>query len=80
MAYSINRFSSPASGITVADGATNNTFDIVLIGKGFTNYGEIIQENLVHILENFARNTAPSNPTPGQLYRLRSAPLQGGSL
>jgi len=68
MAYSINRFSSPASGITVADGATNNTFDITLIGKGFTNYGEIIQENLVHILENFARNTAPSSPTPGQLW------------
>ena len=68
MAYSINRFSSPASGITVADGATNNTFDITLIGKGFTNYGETIQENILHILENFARNTAPSNPTPGQLW------------
>ncbi len=68
MAYSINRFSSPASGITVADGATNNTFDITIIGKGFTNYGEIIQENLVHMLENFNRTTAPSTPTPGQLW------------
>lgn len=68
MAYSINRFSSPASGITVADGATNNTFDITIIGKGFTNYGEIIQENLVHMLENFNRTTAPSSPTPGQLW------------
>jgi len=68
MAYSINRFSSPASGITVADGAVNNTFDITIIGKGFTNYGEIIQENLVHMLENFNRTTAPSSPTPGQLW------------
>jgi len=61
MAYAINRFGSP-------DGATNNTFDITLIGKGFTNYGEIIQENLVHMLENFNRATPPSSPTPGQLW------------
>jgi len=68
MAYSINRTSSPASGITVADGSVNNTFDIAFIGKGYTNYGEIIQENMLHIMENFARATPPTNPTPGQLW------------
>lgn len=68
MAYSVNRTSNPASGITVADGSINNTFDIALIGKGYTNYGELIQENMLHILENFARPTPPPNPTAGQLH------------
>ncbi|RLA38538.1 MAG: hypothetical protein DRQ64_08690 [Gammaproteobacteria bacterium] len=68
MAYIINRTSSPASGIIVADGSVNATFDIQLIGKGYTNYGELIQENILHVMENFARGTAPTNPTPGQLW------------
>lgn len=68
MAYAINRFSSPASAIVIPDGSQNTTFDITIIGKGFTNYGEIIQENLVHMLENFARSTPPPRPTPGQLF------------
>jgi len=68
MAYTINRTSSPASGIIVADGSLNTTFDIQLIGKGYTNYGELIQENILHVMENFARGTAPTSPTPGQLW------------
>ena len=68
MAYAINRFSSPASAIVIPDGSQNTTFDITIIGKGFTNYGEIIQENLVHMLENFSRSTAPPRPTSGQLW------------
>ena len=68
MAYAINRFSSPASAIVIPDGSQNTTFDITIIGKGFTNYGEIIQENLLHILENFSRSTAPPRPTSGQLW------------
>ena len=68
MAYALNRFSSPASAIVIPDGSQNTTFDIIIIGKGFTNYGEIIQENLLHILENFSRSTAPPRPTSGQLW------------
>lgn len=41
---------------------------IVIYGKGYTNYGERIQENLLHILENFASAAPPSNPVEGQLW------------
>lgn len=40
-----------------------------LIGRGALNYGEVINENLIRILENFASDgVAPSNPTIGQMW------------
>jgi len=39
-----------------------------LVGKNFTGYGEIINENFVHLLENFANSTEPPNPITGQLW------------
>lgn len=41
---------------------------LILFGKGSPNYGEGIQENFIRLLENFAKDTAPSNPTTGQLW------------
>jgi hypothetical protein len=38
------------------------------LGRGATNYGELTAENFVHLIENFARTTAPSNPQIGQLW------------
>lgn len=53
--------------ITVNVGTTNSTAtSLVLTGKGAANYGEIQQQNLLHLLENFASATEPANPTVGQ--------------
>jgi len=41
---------------------------LALTGKKTANYGEIQQENFIKLLENFASNTAPANPTIGQLW------------
>lgn len=41
---------------------------LTLTGKKTANYGEIQQENFIKLLENFASNTAPANPTIGQLW------------
>jgi microcystin-dependent protein len=41
---------------------------LALTGKGTANYGEMQQENFIRLLENFASNTAPPNPTVGQLW------------
>lgn len=41
---------------------------LVIIGRGFTDYGEPIQQNLVYMLENFADDTAPNYPIEGQLW------------
>lgn len=53
---------------TINDGATNNSTSLTLVGRNYVGYGELLQENLVKILENFAKNTAPSNPLIGQLW------------
>ena len=67
MAYTVNN-TSGAVLTTVADGTIDTTTDITLIGKNYAGYGEILNEDLVKILENFANSTAPSSPIAGQLY------------
>lgn len=41
---------------------------ITLIGKQVSNYGEIQNENFVHIMENFSNSTSPVFPIEGQLW------------
>lgn len=55
--------------ILVAQKAIDDTStSITLTGKGLPNYGEIQQENFIHLMENFASQFPPSNPTIGQLW------------
>jgi microcystin-dependent protein len=37
-------------------------------GKGVTEYGKIIAENMLHLLENFAFSQPPENPNEGQTW------------
>lgn len=67
MAYTINR-SSGAVLTTVADGTIDNTADLTLIGKNYSGYGEIINENFVRLLENFSSTAQPSSPLSGQIW------------
>lgn len=68
MAYNIN-LTNGTSLTTLADGsADTTTTSLTLLGKNFTGYGKLLNENFVHLLENFASNTAPSNPLIGQLW------------
>lgn len=39
-----------------------------LWGRGATNYGQLEQNNFVHMLENFANSTPPANPIEGQVW------------
>ena len=67
MAYTINKTNGSVL-TTVADGVLDNTTDITLIGKNYAGYGEVLNENFVRLLENFANTTEPSNPINGQLW------------
>lgn len=67
MAYTINK-TSGAVLTTVADGTLDNTTDITLIGKNYPGYGEILNENFVKLLENFASTAQPISPLAGQLW------------
>lgn len=68
MAYLVNKSNGELLA-TILDGQTNSVdSSIVLIGKQVTNYGELQNENFVHILENFANSTDPGSPLAGQLW------------
>ncbi len=68
MAYIVNNTAGTVIA-TIADGTidTSNT-SITLLGKGFNNYGEIVAENWVKMIEHFANTTAPGNAIRGQLW------------
>ena len=38
------------------------------IGKNYAGYGEIQNENFLHLLENFASGTQPTRPLGGQIW------------
>lgn len=68
MPYTIDYSNSGKTAIVVNDGTIDTSTSIGLIGKNYTRFGEILNENMLHLLENFANGTAPSNPTEGQLW------------
>lgn len=67
MPYTINR-TNGSFVTTITDGKIDNTTDITLFGKNYTGYGEILNENLVKLMENFANSAAPISPQIGQLW------------
>ena len=53
----------------VDDGTTDiSSASIALVGKNFSGYGQYLNENFVHLTENFAGETAPANQLVGQLW------------
>lgn len=68
MPYTIDYSDSGKTPIIVNDGTVDTSTSIAFVGKNYTRFGEVLNENLLHLLENFASSTAPSNPTEGQLW------------
>jgi len=54
--------------ITVYDNTTNNDTSLTFAGRNVTGYGQIIAENFLSLLENFAKEESPDNPIEGQLW------------
>lgn len=68
MAYIVNKTNNDIVA-TVPDGGIDSTSTtITILGKGFNNYGELVAENFVHIMEHFASTTPPSSALRGQLW------------
>jgi hypothetical protein len=68
MAYTINKTDGTTL-TTIADGTVNTaSTSLSLFGKNYSGYGELLNENLVQILENFSNTTQPSNVITGQLW------------
>lgn len=68
MAYDVTKSNGERLSIVADRTVDSSTSSISLIGKNYTGYGEIMAENLVHMLENFSSPTAPENPILGQLW------------
>ena len=67
MAYTIN-LTDGTIFATVDAGTVNNASSMTLIGKNYAGYGQFLDNNFIHLLENSADTTAPSAPLTGQLW------------
>ena len=68
MSYTITKTDGTTLG-TILDGTINTSFtSLTLIGRNYANYGQLIANDLVKLVENFAYSSEPSNPLAGQLY------------
>ncbi len=68
MPYTIDSYDGNTT-FTVSDGTVDSTnTSLKLLGQNYRGYGEIIAEDFVHLLENFSKTTAPSNPINGQIW------------
>ena len=68
MAYNVNLSNGDLLTIVEDGTADISSTSVALIGKNFSGYGEYVNENFVHLTENFAGESAPSNQLVGQLW------------
>lgn len=50
------------------DASLDNSTNLTFVGKNYSGYGEVVNENFLKLLENFANTTQPSRPILGQLW------------
>lgn len=72
MAYIINRYNGTVL-TSVEDGTINQTTELKFVGKNYSGYGEIQNENFLHLLENFSNPTPPTKAISGQIWFDNSA-------
>jgi hypothetical protein len=67
MSYTIN-LTDGALFATIADGTINTSSSMTLVGKNYAGYGNFLDTNFIHLLENGSNTTAPGAPLTGQLW------------
>jgi hypothetical protein len=67
MSYTIN-LTDGALFATIADGTINTSSSMTLVGKNYAGYGQFLDTNFIHLLENASNTTAPGAPLTGQLW------------
>ena len=67
MAYQVNNFKGTLQ-TTVDEGTIDSTTDLRFVGKNYAGYGEVQNENFLHLMENFANTTAPPKVITGQIW------------
>jgi hypothetical protein len=67
MAYQVDKFNGQLL-TSVEDGTIDTTTDLRFVGKNYAGYGEVQNENFLHLLENFANTTQPPKSILGQIW------------
>lgn len=67
MAYQVDRYNGTFL-VSVEDGTIDSTTDLRFVGKNYAGYGEVQNENFLHLLESFANNSAPPKAITGQIW------------
>ena len=67
MAYQVDKFNGTFL-TSVEDGTIDTSTDLRFVGKNYAGYGEVQNENFLHLLENFANTTAPPKAVLGQIW------------
>ena len=67
MAYQVDKYNGTFL-VSVADGTIDNTTDLKLVGRNFSGYGEVQNENFLHLLESFSNSVEPERPVSGQVW------------
>jgi len=68
MSYQVNFTDTTKTPITVEDQTLNSEKSVQFVGKNYAGYSQVIAENFLHLLENFAKASPPTNPVAGQLW------------
>ena len=68
MAYIVNRYNGVLQTSVPDQTVDSSSTDLKFVGKNYAGYGEILNENFLHLLENFRGDTQPRKSIPGQLW------------
>jgi hypothetical protein len=66
MAYTLQHTNTTLTPIVVPDGQLNTSTSLTFVGKAVQNYGGIIDQNFLQLLENFASSIEPGTPNNRQ--------------
>jgi hypothetical protein len=53
---------------SLEDASLDVTTNLTFVGRNYSGYGEIVNENFIKLLENFSDSVAPTKPVLGQLW------------
>jgi len=68
MSYTITYTNGGTLAVLADQTEDSVTTSLTLVGKNYNGYGSALNNNFVHLLENFANETAPVSPMLGQLW------------
>ena len=67
MPYILNK-TNGATLTTIEDASLDITTNLTFVGRNYSGYGEVVNENFLKLLENFSNITPPTKPISGQLW------------